>query len=122
MRIKSKTIKSGGKSFLKRLSFYKKDGSSIKLHLILDDDKDEPHDHPWDFSSIILFGGYYEGDVKYGVGDLNIKLHNTKHKIRLRRFLGFKVPTITLGIYSAKKQLCSFCKDLGYCKSSVSTT
>lgn len=116
--MKFKTIKTKKTiPFIKRLSFYKKDGSSYKFHLILNDDLDEPHDHPWDFSSIILFGGYVEENITYGWLDVNMKFHFQKHKIRLRRFLGFKVPTITFGIYSEKKQLCSFCKEAGYCLS-----
>lgn len=116
--LKFKTIHSKGKAFIKRLSFYRKDGSSIKLHLILNDDLDEPHDHPWDFSSLILFGGYYEDDILFKTGNINMKYHFQKHKTRLRRFLGIKIPTLTIGIYSEKKQLCSFCKDVGYCLSS----
>jgi hypothetical protein len=113
---KFKVIRSGGKLFLCRLSLYKDDGSSFKFHLILNDDGDEPHSHPWDFTSIILFGGYYEENVKYGFLDLNVKLYHQKHKIRLRRLFGFKVPTLTMGWYSEKKELCSLCKDLGYCR------
>lgn len=97
--------------------------SSLKLHLILNDDI-KPHTHPWDFKSLILFGGYNEtitGDSPitktFGFLSLNIKRMNTEHLLKLRRFLGIKIPTITIGIYGEKKQLCSLCKDLGYCKS-----
>ena len=117
MRFQYKTIRTQGKVFIRRFALYNKDGSSYKLHLILNDDLDEPHDHPWDFSSLILFGGYYEGDTLYGAGDVNIKLHHQKHKTRLRTFLGFKVPTITFGVYTAKLQLCSFCREAGHCLS-----
>ena len=118
MKLKFKLIKTLGKiPFLRRLSFYFKDGSSFKIHLITHDDLDEPHSHPWDFSSLIIFGGYYEGKTLYGVGDVNIKFHHQYHQIRLRRFLGFIVPTLTVGFYSEKKQLCSFCQEAGYCLS-----
>jgi len=117
MRVKLKTIHTAGRiPFLKRLSLYLKDGSSIKLHLILHDDLDEPHSHPWDFSSLILFGGYKEGDVKYSIGDINMKKHYQTHQIKLLRFMGFRVPTLTIGIYTEKLTLCSFCQDLGYCR------
>ena len=116
MKFKYKIVYSKDKPFIKRFALYNKDGSSYKLHLILNDDLDEPHDHPWDFSSLILFGGYYEDNTLYSVGDINIKYHYQKHKIRLRRLFGIKIPTITFGIYSKKLQLCSFCKELGYCK------
>lgn len=33
---------------------------SIRLHKFVRDDHDVPHDHPWDFFTIILKGGYWE--------------------------------------------------------------
>lgn len=33
---------------------------SIKIHKILLSDNDDLHDHPWNFLSIILWGGYFE--------------------------------------------------------------
>ena len=33
---------------------------SIKIHKILISDPSDMHDHPWDYISIILWGGYYE--------------------------------------------------------------
>lgn len=118
MRLKFKTIRTLGKlPFLRRLSIYLNNGNSIKIHLITEDDLDEPHDHPWDFSSFIVFGGYWEGTTLYRTGDVNVKFHHQKHKIKLRRLLGYKVPTLTIGIYSEKKQLCSFCREAGYCLS-----
>ena len=33
---------------------------SIVLHHFTDRDKGSPHDHPWGFKSIVLFGGYTE--------------------------------------------------------------
>jgi len=120
MQVKRKTIFSQGKPFIKRLSVYLQDKSSFKLHLILNDDLDEPHTHPWDFTSLILFGGYTEESngqkKKYGFLRKNVKLHHASHKITLFRVLGFKIPTITIGKYSKKLQLCSFCQQLGYCK------
>ena len=121
---KTKTIFSGGKPFLKRLSLYLSKGS-IKLHIIINDDMDEHHSHPWDFESVIIFGGYHEEilnedktiDKKtFRIGDVNQKRHYQKHKTKLFRFLGFKIPAITIGKYSDKLELCSFCKELGYCK------
>jgi hypothetical protein len=120
VKVKCKTIRNrNGNLFISRLSFYRKDGSSYKLHLILGDDEDEPHDHPWDFSSLILFGGYYEEDVLFKFGNINIKKHDTKHKTKLRRIFGIKIPTLTFGIYSEKKQLCSFCREVGHCLSNT---
>lgn len=112
-------IQGNGKLFLRRISFYLKEGS-IKLHIITGDDCDEPHSHPWDFKSFILFGGYKEdceGIVKeYRTFSVNKKIHHQKHKTTLFRLFGFKIPAITVGIYSKKLKLCSFCEELGYCK------
>ena len=33
---------------------------SIRVHKFVRDDHDVPHDHPWDFFTIILKGGYWE--------------------------------------------------------------
>lgn len=38
---------------------------NITLHKILKSDDPILHDHPWDFSTIILKGGYYEVTPKY---------------------------------------------------------
>lgn len=125
-----KNIKNNEKTFLFRLSQNLKKGS-FKLHLIIDDDI-KPHNHPWDFTSLILFGGYKETsylydkekDTKYefsrqefGWLSKNIKKSNTYHLITLRRLFGIKIPCLTIGYYSEKKQLCSLCQELGYCKS-----
>lgn len=130
MRLKAKTIKSGGNSFIKRLSIYFHN-YSIKVHLILDDDKDEPHTHPWDFKSLLLvpykeviFSSVDITDnklittLKHNPLTIVKRLHNERHRVRLYRIFRLKIPALTIGIYSKKIQLCSFCKDLGYCKES----
>lgn len=140
--IKYKNITINNITFLHHISIYFK-SFSIKLHLILTDDDNT---HPWDFKSLILFGGYrernrtpsylpveeyrkefhnpfsyYFTDRTYGWLSINRKECENEHHIILRTFLGYKVPTLTIGIYSNKKQLCSLCKDIGYCKSNVIT-
>lgn len=124
---KTKKIISGGKVFLRRLSIYLKKGS-LKIHIIQNDDMDEHHSHPWDFESFILFGGYVEETIDdfgnkrtedFRIGDINKKKHYEKHKTKLHRFLGIKIPAVTIGYYSDKLELCSFCKSLGYCKLSA---
>lgn len=126
-RIKFKTIRSNGNSFIKRYSLYFKNGS-IKLHIILSDDNDSPHSHPWNFTSIILFGGYIEKTVindscikekAFRFLSINKKQYFQKHRLLLKRIFGIKIPCITLGWYSNKIQLCSFCTDIGYCKEST---
>ena len=118
MNVKFKIIKDMGLPFLNRLSFYTKNGS-IKVHMMVGDDKSEPHTHPWDFKSFLIFP-YKENldGVDYNhkpFSVLNRKM-NQKHRITLYRFLGCKIPALSIGFYTKKKQLCSFCQALGYCK------
>lgn len=126
MRIKCKTIKlNGNSSFLRRLSIYFKNGS-IKIHLITRSDKDEPHTHPWDFKSLLIIP--YKEQVFLGKDS---KLHlnfnhksfkvvkreaNDRHRTKLYKMFGIEIPALTIGWYGHKKQLCSFCSTLGYCK------
>lgn len=110
-----KLVRSGGKLFILRASLRRPTGS-FKLHLILDDDQDGGHTHPWDFKSLVLFGGYYELGQLYGFLRINTKKAEEFHETKLRRFLGFKVPTLTIGWYGPKRILCSLCQSVGYCK------
>lgn len=127
-----------GDTFLIRFTKKLKKGS-IKLHIIWNDDIGS-HTHPWDFKSLIIFGGYIERTWKfygvnpfkieenevdiaevmtsktYGFLSVNKKQMNQKHQVILRRFLSVRIPAITIGFYGEKKQLCSLCKELGYCK------
>jgi hypothetical protein len=146
MKWKFKIIKNNSlMPFLYRLSLYFKNGS-IKLHVITGDDSKVFHTHPWDFTSFILFGGYKEWqevidhqsyidwyrikgmdnsseynriNIKYHYRtfSINKKLHTELHRVELFKLFGIKVPCITIGFYSNKIELCSFCKELGYCKS-----
>ena len=128
-----KIINKQGKVFMRRLSFYLKNGSTIKLHIITEDDSDEPHDHPWDFESFLIipyieriFFSKNKGGQEFSF--ISPKKHlpfttikrgmDMRHKTELYRFLGFKIPAITIGFYGPKKKLCSLCTELGYCKES----
>ena len=123
-----KFIREKGKLFLIRLSRRCKDGGSWKMHLIWNDDKGAPHTHPWAFKSMILFGGYKElsfspdhGEFEgvhhtYGWLSVNTKEEKTSHLLTLRRFLGIRIPALTIGRYGARTQLCSLCTELGYCR------
>lgn len=123
--IATKLIRSGSKRFIFRASLRQRIGS-YKLHVIMNDDTGEPHSHPWDFSSLIIFGGYTEiledgSKKRFGMFSVNRKDRRVKHLIRLHRVCGFKIPAITIGWYGPKLELCSLCKELGYCKSNVRT-
>ncbi|MAD90338.1 MAG: hypothetical protein CMK64_11585 [Pseudoalteromonas sp.] len=124
--LKLKVIRESGGIFLIRLSFSFRDGS-IKLHLILDDDLGPDHKHPWDFKSFLLFGSYkelLEGKLLcHKPFTFVSRKAQQRHKVILYRFLGVKLPCLTIGKYSKKytrwcerKKLCDGCCKLGYCK------
>lgn len=124
--VKCKTIKPNGESsFIRRISFYLKKGS-IKIHFITSDDNDEPHTHPWDFKSFLIIP-YKETLHLHTTGKKMIEFRHKvftmierdamdNHKTSLYRIFGIKIPALTIGYYGEKKQLCSFCQALGYCK------
>lgn len=74
---------------------------SIRVHKFVRDDHDVPHDHPWDFFTIILKGGYWEteyhgepfGPLKqfqiqsttwFKPGSFRIVKAETRHRVRLK--------------------------------------
>lgn len=52
---------------------------NIFLHRFLKSDPDDLHDHPWNYATLILKGGYWEviptdcGPIRFGDGSLNTK-------------------------------------------------
>lgn len=46
--------------YLIRWTLFKCPWFSLKLHKILISDPADPHDHPWNYTSLILWGGYWE--------------------------------------------------------------
>lgn len=122
---KFKTITNKGKTFLYRFSipFAR---HSIKFHLIVDDDVGEPHLHPWSFTSFLLLGAYKEIVHDRELRHLPFSLVRydlrKRHKVVLYRIFGYRIPCVTVGIYSKKAQpwcdrneLCDLCGPLGYC-------
>lgn len=125
--IKLKTIKPNGVSLIKRLSIYFKN-YSIKIHLIPNNVLDY-HTHPWDYKSFLIIP-YKEYVIttnpsskttlffKHKIFTLINRNHTQEHSVILYTIFGIKIPALTIGKYSKKKQLCSFCKEAGYCKQS----
>lgn len=84
---------------------------TLRLHKIMRSDLDrDMHDHPWDFTSLILSGGYFdhtpEGTKAYVRGMVNHKKAEDRHRLTLikptwtfvvsgpmRRAWGFHTPT-----------------------------
>ena len=123
--MKFKVIKQRGRVFLIRLSLPAKKGS-FKIHIIVNDDQDGAHKHPWNFSSFLLFGAYKEvvdGKlIKHLPFTLVKRSCTEKHKVLLYRIFGMKIPSVTVGLYSKKIQpwcekekLCDHCKSIGTC-------
>ena len=64
-----------GKLYLKR--YYLLPGTKkLKVHQILESDKDRHlHNHPWDFTTILLSGGYDEERMNNANGDIYTERH-----------------------------------------------
>lgn len=50
--------------YLIRITLLKCPYFSVKIHKALMSDPATPHDHPWNYLSIILWGGYYEETIE----------------------------------------------------------
>ena len=62
-----------GTPYLRRFYLLKTRRLSIYVHEILRSDEDrELHDHPWDFTSIILSGSYLETTRIFGLFTFNV--------------------------------------------------
>lgn len=124
-RPKFKIITNDRKPFLFRMSVpFRR--FSIKFHLIVNDDAGEPHVHPWRFTTFLLAGSYKEivhgrevRHLPFSVVRYDI---DKRHKVVLYRVFGFKIPCLTVGVYSKKVQpwcertsLCDLCAPIGHC-------
>ena len=123
--MKIKRITSQGKTFLFRFSQTTRKGS-VKLHVIVGDDLDPPHKHPWNFSTFLLLGAYKEwvnGEkLKHRPFTVVKRSSKDHHKVSLYRVFGVKIPCVTVGFYSQKIEpwcngspLCDSCQKAGYC-------
>ncbi|OXM49670.1 hypothetical protein [Amycolatopsis alba] len=126
MRVQLKVIRKRGKIFLYRLSWRTRDGGSFKIHLIVQDDVDRAHRHPWNFTSFALLGAYKEtvDDVTVAHRPLTLirRRADQRHRVLLYRLFGYPLPCLTVGRYSPKLQpwcehraLCDFCAPVGEC-------
>lgn len=52
-----------GAKYLTRYYVWRSKYLTILIHKFWASDPDEPHDHPWDWASYILRGGYWEHEV-----------------------------------------------------------
>lgn len=122
--MKIKFVKHNRRTFLIRFSFPLRIGS-FKVHLILDDDQGGEHTHPWDFKSFLFLGAYKEHIngriIKHLPFEIVRRNCKESHTVELYKILGFKLPCVTMGYYSEKKEpwckrkMCENCESLGYC-------
>ena len=127
--MKFKIITRGGRIFLIRISIPTTRGS-IKVHLILSDDKENPHMHPWNYVSFLLLGAYKEivdGKLKKHLPFTVVRRRaNERHQVILYRLFGVGLPCLSIGVYSRKLQrwceretLCDHCQGVGRCLDKV---
>lgn len=104
MPFKKIIYRADNKPYLIRYTLFKCKWFAIRIHHILLSDDDCLHDHPWDFVSIILKGGYYEKHDKdvvainypfvyphsyrskkwYKIGNVLFRKAEWKHSLELR--------------------------------------
>jgi hypothetical protein len=124
--LKLKIIRRDNMIFIIRITLYIFNGS-LKCHIILRDDPEKPHSHPWNFTSWLFLGAYREilytpkkqMDVlyrdKYDVEHIShwpftliSRECNQLHKIQLYKVFGRCIPCITIGYYTDKVQEWAF--------------
>jgi hypothetical protein len=98
------------KGDLKLLNFKIKPMFNVLVHNITESEGDDMHDHPWDFLSIILYGGYFETTPKgrkwYGPGSIIYRKADTPHRIEVH-----SKGVWTLFIHGKEKREWGFIKD-----------
>jgi len=107
-------ISVSGKLYMRRWRFGSDNTFGVRLHEIIRSDMDrELHDHPFDFVSIILSGGYYEvredGSIKwYPAGSVLLREAETAHRLIV------PAPTWTLVIRSPYRRTWGFYAKQGW--------
>jgi hypothetical protein len=101
--------------YMERFWIFRTRWLSARLHRILRSDHDRDlHDHPWDYATVILRGGYWEvteaGKRWYGPG--SILLRRASHLHRL--ILPPGAPTTTLFLHRKKRREWGFRTDAGW--------
>lgn len=107
--MRTKTVIQNNKVHFKRFYLVKTKWFSVFLHKFTHPDLDrDPHDHPWSFLSIILWGGYteavYTNMGAYTVAELKTrKWFSFKHWWTPHQVLEVKNPTWTL-VFAGKNR------------------
>ncbi len=88
---KSSDIVVAGSLYMKRWRFGPENWPGLRVHKIVRSDEDRAlHDHPFDFVSIIMKGGYWEHTADgrrtwYGPGSVLSREAETLHRLELKR-------------------------------------
>lgn len=65
-----KTVDGQKVCYLRRFYLFERKSFKLYLHVIKrDDDDPDPHDHPWDFTTLILKNGYVDESYEFGESD-----------------------------------------------------
>ena len=88
---------------------------NVTLHKILKSDVDDLHDHPWNYSTLILKGGYYEhtpeGKFWRGPGHFRRSKATDLHRLELQRDKdGNEIPCWSLFIMGKQQREWGFIK------------
>lgn len=106
--------------YLERYYIFLKERSNFPfnlfVHKFLKSDPDDLHNHPWDFYTLVLRGGYYEQTLRgkqwYGPGSFRYAKADTFHRVELYN----EQPCWTLFIPLKKAQSWGFLTTSGWTK------
>jgi len=88
---------------------------NITLHKILVSDIDDLHDHPWNYATLILKGGYWqhtpEGKHWCGPGHFRYCKASDLHRLELSKIDNKEIPCWSLFFMGVKKQEWGFIKN-----------
>ena len=102
--------------YLRRWFLARHDLGAVMLHAIHMNDADRHlHDHPWDFVSIVLRGGYEEERpggviVKRRAGSVAVRRAEDLHRVRIL----YRCPTWTLVLRGRERREWGFLDDHGW--------
>ena len=111
-----------GYTYLRRLRIFQTPWFALYLHFIFEPDLDrDPHDHPCNFWSLILRGGYFER-VYMNIRNLFYNDYRTRRRFTVakmpitwaHRIEELKPGTITLCWFGARQRRWGFWTDLGF--------
>lgn len=84
--MKKRILLRDNEPYLIRWTLIKNRFFSIKIHKALVSDPAAPHDHPWNYLSIILWGGYFEEQTERKTIYRNMHLYPDYENITIRKW------------------------------------